>query len=140
MKRVALIALSLVVLSDSAASSEKLPRSGTVGNEEFVVHFALNSARVSGEGRAIIRRSADRSRALAVIRVEVTGHSDQSGSPEYNLLLSRRRTDAVVRELRRSGVANALLHVDWKGEFTPLQNTSTDADSVNRRVTIALLY
>jgi OmpA-OmpF porin, OOP family len=139
MNRITLMVLALSLLGGTLLAA--VPRNGSrAASEEFVVRFGLNSTRLTESGLVMIRHAAARATEVAATRVEVTGHADLSGSTEYNLWLSRRRTETVLQALKQAGVATVLLHADWKGEFAPLPNSSAGADSINRRVTIVVIY
>ncbi|MDE6315546.1 MAG: OmpA family protein [Muribaculaceae bacterium] len=69
------------------------------------------------------------------MNIEVKGHTDNTGSHEVNMKLSRNRAEAVVNYLKRSGVAENQLSFSYYGETCPLSDNSTESGrSVNRRV------
>jgi outer membrane protein OmpA-like peptidoglycan-associated protein len=108
--------------------------------EDFTVYFALDSWRITDEGRQVIGQAAKRISELGATHVRVIGHADQTGSPEHNLLLSRRRTQAVLRALQKAGVSAAILQADWKGEFEPaVPGADNGPEAKNRRVTIVIV-
>lgn len=73
--------------------------------------------------------------------VEVEGYTDKVGSKQYNLELSRRRAEAVVRYLTENGhVPLVKIHVLGLGEDTPVaDNTTKDGRKQNRRVEIRIM-
>lgn len=70
------------------------------------------------------------------LRVQVVGHSDNQGTPEYNLDLSRRRAASVVRALTSDyGVAANRLSSFGCGPYAPVaSNEAEDGRAKNRRV------
>jgi OOP family OmpA-OmpF porin len=75
------------------------------------------------------------------LRVVVTGYTDQVGSEDYNLKLSRDRAEACAEYLKRKGVAASRVQVVAKGACCPLQPEKTsdgqdipEARQKNRRV------
>ena len=75
------------------------------------------------------------------VHITVVGHTDQKGSGEYNLDLSKRRAEAVIAYLRKNGV-EARFVAEGKGKREP-RDISTNAgytpdeiDQLNRRVEI----
>ena len=66
----------------------------------------------------------------------VVGHTDMTGSFEYNMDLSRRRAAAVVTALTgRFGVAGARLQPAGVGPLSPVaDNTTDEGRALNRRV------
>lgn len=71
--------------------------------------------------------------------VEVVGHTDSQGSPEYNRSLSQRRTDAMAAHLEASGVDPERLEVAGRGEDEPVADNGTEGGRErNRRVELLL--
>ena len=70
-------------------------------------------------------------------RVNVTGHTDTSGSPAYNQRLSVRRAEAVRRELVRLGIPNQYITAIGVGERQLLVQTPDGVrEPSNRRAEI----
>jgi outer membrane protein OmpA-like peptidoglycan-associated protein len=69
--------------------------------------------------------------------VVIEGHTDVSGSPEYNLRLSEQRAESVKRYLVGQGVPAGQLRIEAVGESRPLTtDPSPEAQQLNRRVTL----
>ena len=70
------------------------------------------------------------------LRVHVVGHTDNQGTPEHNLDLSRRRADGVVRELVTAyGIAAARMDAFGCGLYAPVaSNAADEGRAKNRRV------
>ena len=105
--------------------------------------FKLGSASLdeSSLGKLGVVGEALRRPALAGARLEIAGHTDDTGDPEANLALSRRRAEAV-RDRLVSGhqVPADRLVVAWFGQGRPLApNTSVKNQQLNRRVEFRLL-
>ena len=72
-------------------------------------------------------------------RIEVTGHTDTSGSAQYNQGLSVRRANAVAAELVRLGVPRNEISARGVGESQLLVPTPDNTrEPQNRRVEIVL--
>ncbi len=70
-------------------------------------------------------------------KVEVIGHTDDHGTDEYNLNLSRLRAMAVGNRLRDNGITN--ITETGKGKSEPVASNKTDAGrQKNRRVEIKM--
>lgn len=70
-----------------------------------------------------------------VIRVE--GHTDSTGSEEYNMNLSSRRAESVKNLLLQRGVASSRIETMAFGEASPIASNDTEAGRMqNRRVEI----
>lgn len=71
--------------------------------------------------------------------VEVAGHTDNTGSIEYNQKLSERRANAVAQYLETQGLANNRVVTIGAGETRPVADNSTpDGRQANRRVELTL--
>ncbi len=70
------------------------------------------------------------------LKIQVVGHTDNQGTPDYNLDLSRRRAANVVRALTSTyGVPAARLSSFGCGPYSPVSsNDSDDGRAKNRRV------
>ena len=66
--------------------------------------------------------------------IEISGHTDKYGEPEYNLQLSQRRADAVRRYLTKHGLTNQFTAVGY-GASRPLSVAENRAGlQRNRRI------
>jgi outer membrane protein OmpA-like peptidoglycan-associated protein len=101
--------------------------------------FAVDKATLTDASR---RELAD----LAVIlnkypdtHILLEGHTDATGSDEYNLELSRKRAQAVANELAMQKVMETRFTIMGYGEGQPIASNDTDAGrQQNRRVEVAI--
>lgn len=71
--------------------------------------------------------------------VRVEGHTDDTGTDEYNYGLSERRAQAVATYLKSQGVAANRVQTFWYGEKQPKFPNDTDANRAkNRRVEFSI--
>ena len=105
----------------------------------YLVFFDWDRADLTTRAREIIGEAAQNSRRVQSTRIEVAGHADRSGTPQYNQRLSQRRAEAVAAELVRQGVARNEIGVQAFGESRPLVPTADNVrEPQNRRVEIVL--
>lgn len=108
--------------------------------DDAALHFALDRAEISEEGRSVIARWA--ARILAVSpqpRLTITGHTDSTGSLAHNLDLSTRRAQAVAEALRGHGLAVEAAAASGRGPREPrASNRMEEGRARNRRVEIHL--
>jgi outer membrane protein OmpA-like peptidoglycan-associated protein len=72
-----------------------------------------------------------------LIRVE--GHTDSTGTEEYNMDLSARRADSVKNLIVQKGIAPVRLETMAFGESSPVATNDTEAGrQMNRRVEIKI--
>jgi OmpA-OmpF porin, OOP family len=73
-------------------------------------------------------------------RVEISGHTDNSGSDPYNLQLSQRRAQAVYDHLVANGIDPKRLSPKGYGATRPLaDNSSEEGRQKNRRIEFKLI-
>ena len=106
------------------------------------VHFPLNSAELSAEGKAALDQLAARIKGenLSVF-LEVQGHTDSTGAEDFNLRLGEKRAEAVLRYLNMQfGVPLHRMNMISYGESKPVaDNANKEGRAKNRRVTIVVL-
>ena len=74
------------------------------------------------------------------LHIEIQGHTDDSGSPETNLSLSRYRALAVYNYLVSRGIDTAKMNVVGYGEHQPLYPNDTQENrELNRRIEIIFI-
>jgi outer membrane protein OmpA-like peptidoglycan-associated protein len=105
----------------------------------YLVFFDWDSTELTGRARQIVTDAATASQRLNVTRIEVAGNTDTSGTPQYNLGLSRRRADVVAALLVEHGVPNSAISITALGDTQPLVPTGPGVrEPQNRRVQIVL--
>lgn len=94
---------------------------------------------ITAEAQAKIDGVVTNLKPQTVIRIDATGHADRSGTLRNNLIISRRRAEAVKKELMRQGVFEHWIKIAWKGETEPLIETPDgQRQPENRRVDIVI--
>ena len=101
--------------------------------------FATDSASVRPDLRSDLNAVASSLLKYPNSRIEVIGHTDNTGSAAYNQDLSQRRAVAVASVLRESGVPNGRIAAYGRGEDQPIaSNLTADGRAKNRRVEIII--
>ena len=101
--------------------------------------FAFDSADLTDEGKTAIEeyRKELRPEIAEAYAGIIIGHTDSTGSAEYNLGLSMRRAQAVSDYLVSTGVAEEKLREVGRGEEDPIaSNDTAEGRAQNRRVEI----
>jgi outer membrane protein OmpA-like peptidoglycan-associated protein len=112
----------------------------TVGKGEIVIkqqiQFAVDSAVILPTSNGLLTEIADALiKSPRIRKVEVQGHTDNTGTPEHNKQLSDDRASAVVAWLTSHGVAADRLAAKGFGQTKPLVPNVTAANrGRNRRV------
>jgi outer membrane protein OmpA-like peptidoglycan-associated protein len=104
------------------------------------ITFALNSSDLNAQffnaldGVSMVLKEYDKT------VIEVAGHTDSSGSDQYNQSLSERRAQSVAGYLASHGVKNQRLITIGAGEGHPVaSNDSEQGRSANRRVELTIV-
>jgi peptidoglycan-associated lipoprotein len=118
----------------AAAGTGKEGASAPVGVARLI-YFDFDSSEIRPEFVSAIAAHAKALSANASIRVRLEGHTDERGSPEYNIGLGERRSQAVRRALMLQGVAESQLSTVSYGEERPaVAGETEEAWAKNRRV------
>ncbi|MBA2487070.1 MAG: OmpA family protein [Nitrospira sp.] len=98
------------------------------------IAFESNSAVLTSKGRSVIDKLVPTLKRTPEAVIEIGGHTDSYGDPDYNLQLSRTRAEAVRQYLVDHAVTNRLTAVGY-GSTRPLSPERTRAASKkNRRI------
>lgn len=104
------------------------------------VTFATGSATITPEFHEVLDSVTLVLEEYDKTVVIADGHTDSTGSQEYNQLLSERRSDAVVRYLANRGISPVRTASYGYGENYPVaDNHSASGRSANRRVELTLM-
>ena len=99
--------------------------------------FDLNEATLKTEARIVLAKLAGILLIMPELNLRIEGHTDSTGSVEYNLDLSQQRASAVLDFLAGEGVTAARLRAVGKGMESPVADNATpDGRALNRRVSI----
>lgn len=112
-----------------------------VGDITFAnIEFDYDQATIRPESQPWIRAVATSMQRYPKMVIEVRGHTDDRGSDEYNLDLSRRRAQAVADALVALGIGGSRLRVQGFGETRPLGANDSEANRMrNRRTEFVIL-
>lgn len=107
-----------------------------LGIEDRVL-FAVNESALQPESIAIIDRLAKTLAGIGLGGAMIEGHTDSSGSSEYNQALSLRRAEAVKAAMVAAGMPEAGVRVIGLGETDPIESNDTpEGRAQNRRVVV----
>ena len=119
-------------------SADEMARSlGSIGKVAlYGIFFDFNKAEIKDESKAALQEIATLLKKEPGLKLHVVGHTDNIGGLESNLVLSKKRAEAVVRALGNEyGVDTARLTANGVAFLAPLAvNTSEEGRAKNRRV------
>lgn len=100
------------------------------------IYFDTGSATISRDSGETLANAANAiKQAPAGTRIEVGGHTDNTGDAAANVTLSQQRADAVVARLGELGVATGTLSSKGYGQDKPrASNDTEEGKAQNRRI------
>ncbi len=102
--------------------------------------FAVNSADIQPAFRSTLDKVASTLTQYEKTYIDVMGHTDSTGSDDYNQALSERRASSVAGYLGSKNVQSARLATKGFGESQPkASNVTEEGRAANRRVEIRLV-
>lgn len=104
------------------------------------ITFALDSADLNAGFYDVLNSVATVLNEFDQTVIEVAGHTDSTGSDQYNQALSERRASSVAAYLRTRGIlADRMIEVGM-GESRPIAtNATAEGRQLNRRVELTLV-
>ena len=126
-------------LAALAAITQRTVAPAPVTTQDFTVYFAWDRADLDAAAQRVIDMAAAAARSSTQARINLVGHADLSGSPDYNLRLSLRRADAVRQALVARGIAADRMNVTGVGDTEPAVPTARGVrEPRNRFVSITI--
>ncbi len=102
--------------------------------------FDFDKSTLRTEGKEELDKLVSKLQSGKEYEIEVGGHTDSIGTERYNLGLSERRAQAVVKYLLSKGINNAYVSSNYYGETKPeVENNSRANRQLNRRVEFEVL-
>ncbi len=116
-----------------------------IQNKEIVIkkqiHFETDSAVIKGDSASLMEEITDVIQHNTNIRrIEVQGHTDNTGTPDHNLQLSQARSESVKAWLTSHAVDGSRLEAKGYGATRPrVPNVTAANRAMNRRVQFVIL-
>jgi peptidoglycan-associated lipoprotein len=121
-------------LSGAGSRKNGTSRLGISDIERMLVFFNYDQFKIRADMRLNLDQVAQYLLENQRIRVQIEGHSDERGTPEYNIALSHKRSQSVKSYLLNLGVSASRMQTVSYGEERPLDTRSNkEAWQQNRR-------
>jgi peptidoglycan-associated lipoprotein len=105
--------------------------------QESTIYFDFDRATIRQEFAETLRAHASFLQSNPSVRLTVEGHTDERGTPEYNIALGERRAQAVVQYMQNLGVSSNQMRTVSYGEERPIDMSRTEAGfAKNRRAVL----
>ena len=99
------------------------------------IYFKSGSAELDSASDPLLNSVADIANRCPTVKIEVSGHTDTTGSSSANQTLSTARAQAVVTYLAQHGVAKDRVTATGYGDTKPVaSNTTDEGRAKNRRI------
>lgn len=117
------------------------PLQGACPTSEFTVYFEWDRSNLNAEATEVIDRAVARARECNADAITIVGHTDTSGSTQYNAGLSERRAGVVRDALVARGLQASMMTTQARGE-TDLARRTADGvrEPLNRRTAVTITF
>lgn len=120
-------------------NSNKFDVVGDLLRDGYVnIYFDFNSSKINSSSADAVGMLRTYLQKNPNVNVSLVGYADERGSEEYNKELSEKRADAVADMLVKSGIAESRITTEGKGEDTSVDESSSNARQLARRVTFQI--
>ena len=129
-------------ISDAAAVKQEVENADNFQSvKKATILFGFNQSKLTPEDIETLDSLAQTVSGLKHYAIEVKGFTDNVGQKQYNLQLSRRRADAVIRYLTlEKQIPLVRVYAVGYGEDNPAApNKTRDGREQNRRVDVTIL-
>jgi outer membrane protein OmpA-like peptidoglycan-associated protein len=120
-----------------------VPLKKPVAGEKVVlknVFFDVNKADLKNESTYELQKLVSFLKANTTVKIEIGGHTDNTGDKKANLLLSQNRANSVKTFLTSKGIAASQLVSKGYGDTVPVASNDNDIGrSQNRRTEFVIL-
>ncbi|HEX4301167.1 MAG TPA: OmpA family protein [Rhizomicrobium sp.] len=116
------------------------PAAAPAPSKDFTVYFDFDSWTLTGEQLTVLQQAIATARAGGQSHIAVVGHTDTSGSADYNQALSVKRANVVTETLVDMGARREAIQISGVGE-TDLAVQTPDGikEPKNRRAVVTLM-
>jgi outer membrane protein OmpA-like peptidoglycan-associated protein len=97
------------------------------------IYFDFDKTTLKKESFTELNKVVDFLKRNEHVEIEISGHTDNKGSDDYNLNLSQGRSQSVVEYLVSQGIESYRLTAHGYGEGNPIDTNDTDEGRANNR-------
>lgn len=107
---------------------------------ELDIHFETNKAVIHAQSYKLLDELVDLMKLRKKVKIELAGHTDDDGSAEHNLKLSKDRANAVKAYLVKKGITSGRVQTVGYGESQPVESNATASGKArNRRTEVRIV-
>ena len=102
-----------------------------------VIYFGFDKFAITSEFEGVLSAHADHLKKNKSQKIAIEGHTDEKGTPEYNIALGERRAVAASNYLEAMGVNSSQISIVSYGEEKRAdRGQGSKADAKNRRAVV----
>ncbi len=106
----------------------------------FGINFDFDKYNLLPQSYPILDHAINVLNQFKNLKVVIIGNTDNIGSSEYNMKLSKKRADEVLNYLVDKGIQRNRITEEWKGKEDPIKSNATELGrAFNRRVEIRII-
>jgi len=106
----------------------------------YGINFDIGKSTVKPESFPVIDQVVSYLKDHPNVRIEIEGHTDNTGNADANMVLSGKRAESIKAEIVKKGIDPGRLETMGFGATKPIADNKTAAGRTqNRRVTIKKL-
>jgi peptidoglycan-associated lipoprotein len=125
--------------SDENMNGDPMKSFQEVDMFEPVIYFELDQYELTDQNTKVVKHFAQEMLNNKRLTVKIKGHTDERGTPEYNLALGERRAKSVAEAMMLFGVSESRIDVISYGEEMPVDTESNEAAwQKNRRAELEI--
>ena len=104
------------------------------------LHFANNSYKLTPNSITLLKPIVNYLKLHPDTKIKIEGNTDSTASKKYNLILSKKRADAVKKAMVKMGISDSRIYTIGNGEDKPIATNKTDRGrALNRRVDFIII-
>jgi OmpA-OmpF porin, OOP family len=104
------------------------------------INFDVDKANIKPEYQPILDEAASTLKSKPDVKVVITGHTDNTGTADYNMGLSERRAKSVMQYFASKGISASRMQAVGRGMNDPVADNKTkDGRALNRRVELKVV-
>jgi len=102
--------------------------------------FDSDKTELKAESKTELDKVAEMLNEQTTMRIEISGHTDNSGKSEYNLRLSQGRAESVKAYLIAQGISAGRIETRGYGDTRPIaSNDTAEGKALNRRTEMKII-
>jgi outer membrane protein OmpA-like peptidoglycan-associated protein len=126
--------------ANSSTNIEMMGSKFRTGNKVILnnIYFDFQSYSIKPESELVLQRLLASMQSNPNLNIEIAGHTDNVGSAESNLELSKKRAESVKKYLTKQGISADRMKTTGYGEAYPLASNDDEENGreLNRRIEI----